>query len=104
MPKTSLGGILKIVLNHGCFPSMWNFQQLPRSMCYPLVWILTWNQILSMAKSDVDCQKKAYKYSEGKDLFVKKQKRFQDTIPVPISEYEMYSYCAFVYKRFKGAT
>lgn len=49
-----------------------------------------------MAESDVDCQKKAYKYSEGKDLFVKKQKRFQDTIPVPISEYEMYSYCAFV--------
>lgn len=28
-----------------------------------------------MAESDVDFQKKAYKYSEGKNLFVKKQKR-----------------------------
>lgn len=65
-------------------------------MCYPLVWILTWNQILSKDESDVDFPKKAYKYSEGKDLFVKKQKRFQDTIPVPKSEYEMYSYFAFV--------
>ncbi|EPQ05431.1 hypothetical protein D623_10035319 [Myotis brandtii] len=42
-----------------------------------------------MAESDVDFQKKAYNYSEGKDLFVKKQKRFQDTIPVPISEFHL---------------
>lgn len=49
-----------------------------------------------MAESDVDFWKKAYKYSEGKNLFVKKQKCFQDTIPVSISKYDMYSYCAFV--------
>lgn len=49
-----------------------------------------------MDESDVDFQKKAYKYSEGKNLFVKKQKRFQDTIPISKSEYDMYSHCAFI--------